>query len=461
MKKILSFALSVGVVLGAALLPAGVREAHAGAAPAYAEGFPSTEPYVSGAEHVKVEREKLVFHAEKLPEPWAEDYTGTVRAEYALYNPSDEDETLSLSVPLGTTENYYYDYGNRKDVSCDVTVDGEAVEYHLRHSYDVYGSYAGDGEPEFLRADTVLHGYTYTVRLPEGSADRSYSFALETHYDVRATKPISPDLRTQYVGNGNQILEMYLDPAYSCTVLFAGDDAVKLSFRVLCGNDETVLDGAEITERSFEKTFSEYVGDSPYEEVSADDWLNCVASYWETTSGNASVPEYRELSRQAVCDFTVPAGGRVTLAVETPLLPSMRSSSCYCTYSFSGALGWAEYGGLDIEVYAESAPLNSSLELTAGDGVYTHSRGNIPMGDFRFTLGSGETYDYGYEGLGDLETALIIIAVVAAVAGITVVIAVRVRRKRVKALQERAEQDAQMKYGAERSRSDENMKKGD
>ncbi len=459
MKKILPIALTGAVALGAAFLPMGVREAHSGVAPAYAAGFLSEEPYVSGAEHVEVEREKLVFHA--LPDPLSEGYAGKVRAEYALYNPSEEAETLSLTVPLGTTENYYYDYGDRKDVSCGVTVDGDAVEYRLRHSYEVYGSYAGDGEPEFLRADTTLHGYTYTVLLPEGASEGVYTLALEVNYDTRATKPISPDLRTQYAENGNEILELQLDGTNRCTVLFAGDGAVEISSRVLCESDDTVLEGAEVTSNRFEKTFAQYVGDSPYDEVSADDWMKCVATYWESYSGNARFPEYRELSRQAVFDITVSAGGRVTLTVETPLLPNVSEATCYYEYSFAGVFGWAGYGGLDIEVYAESAPENSSLELTAGDGVYTHSRENISMRDFRFTLGNGEAFSGGYGGLGDLGTALIIVAVVAAVAGISVAIAVRVRRKREKALNERAEQDAQMKYEAERSRSDGNMKKGD
>lgn len=158
--------LLVGILTaGVFLLPAHTKSARASEAPAYAEGFTSSEiVLLSGETQVEAEKEKLTFHAEKIPDPYAGNKSeGTVRAEYTLYNPSGRDETLRLALPLGSTNNYYYDYGgNGAQSDCVVTLNGEPVETKLRHSF-LFDSETPTAEnltafPALLQSGTPLYG---------------------------------------------------------------------------------------------------------------------------------------------------------------------------------------------------------------------------------------------------------------------------------------------------------------
>ncbi|MDE5548604.1 MAG: hypothetical protein K2J30_06375 [Clostridia bacterium] len=127
----------------------------------------------------------------------------------------------------------------------------------------------------------------------------------------------------------------------------------------------------------------------------------------------------------------------MTHAVETPLIPDVRSARCFYSYDFTAGQAWAAFRSLEVEIYAESAPKSSTLNFAEGEGVFTHERSNLPMNALRFSLGEYEESSWT-NNADDWQVALIILAVLAVVAAGVVVIVVTVRRKRLKMLEMRA-----------------------
>ncbi|MDE5547717.1 MAG: hypothetical protein K2J30_01790, partial [Clostridia bacterium] len=344
MKKrgVACIALSCIVAAGLFAVPTGVKSAQAGASvePAYFKGITGSEIILLNEQtQVEVEKQKLTFHAEQLPKyDELDDYKGTVRAEYTLYNPSSEDETLHLALPLGNTRNYYYEYVNRKIVNdYSVTANGENIETRLRHSYlDEYDTPSAENftyVPEMFHADTPVHNYSYTVTLPAGyDAEKNWLFCAELSYNPKNTVLLASDIRNVYVENGNEFICFWLnDGVTTCQLHFAGEDGLVLSCRIESSDGEVQLDNADIVSTSQTvSTFAEYAGKSPYEEVCDEDWQRICGVYAEYSPvyGNSS-PDYEELYRYAEYQITVPAGGRVTHAVETPLIPDVRSARCF------------------------------------------------------------------------------------------------------------------------------------
>lgn len=460
--KVLPVLLAGILTAGVFALPPQTKSARASVAPAYAEGVDSSEiVLLSGETQVEVEKEKLTFHAEKLPKPYmGEKCEGTVRAEYTLYNPSDRDETLRLALPLGSTNNYYYEYGgrNRAESEYAVTLNGESVETKLRHSYLFdYEAPAAEnltGSVEALQGDTPLYGYSFTAAMPEG--DKNRTLCAEVYYDRQSTLLLASDVRNVYSENGNETITFWLDESVETfTLYFAGAEGTLLSTRIESTDGEVKPENAEITTSKLPvSTFAEFAGKSPYKEVSDGDWLRICAVSAVNRQYDYK-PPYELLYRFLEYEITVPAGGRVTHAVQTPLIPSVRSSRCFYSYDFSAARFWAAFRSLEVEIYAESAPNESSLNLASGNGVYTHERSNLPMSGLRFSLGEYDESYFSDGGLNDLEVALIMLAVIIAVAAAVVFVMIRVRRKRMNALQRRAEQEANQTH------SEENEKKGE
>lgn len=455
--RLVSIALSCIVAAGLFAVPTNAKSAQAGASvePAYFEGVTSSEIILLNEQtQVEVEKEKLTFHAEQLPKPYAtDDYKGTVRAEYTLYNPSSEDGTLHLALPLGNTRNYYYECVNRKVVDeYVVTADGEDVETRLRHSY-LYEYDNPSAEnftyvPEMFHADTPVHNYSYTVTLPAGyDTEKNWLFCAELYYNPQNTVLLASDIRNIHVENGNELICFWLrDGVTTCQFHFAGEDGLVLSSRIESWDGEVQLDNTGIVSTSKTvSTFAEYAGKSPYEEVCDEDWQRICGVYAEYSPVyGSSSPCYEELYRYAEYQITVPAGGRVTHTVETPLIPTTRGDKSFYAYDFDGARAWANYGTLNVEIYAGSAPNECTLNLVSGDGVFTHGRSNLPMGDLRFSLGEYEESGWT-NNANDWKIALIILAVLAVVAAGVVVITVMVRRKRLRTLEMRAEAEAQAK----------------
>ena len=448
-RKGLPVLLAGVLTAGVFALPSNAKSAQAGAAPMYADGIAASEiVLLNDTTQVEVEKEKLTFHAEKLPEPYAGvKCEGTLRAEYTLYNPSAEDETLRLALPLGSTNNYYYDYdGDGAHGEYTVTMNGEPVETKLRHSYLFeYETPTAEnltGAPEMLKADTPVYEYSFTATKPTEYDDKDMVLCAEVYYDRQSTLLLGSDIRNAYPKNGNEIITFWLgDSAKSYSFYLAGEAGTLLSVYLASTDGEVELTNAEVSFVGGVSTFADYAGEPPYKEVSVEDWQRIIA-VWAVDRQYDDRPLYELLYRFSEYEITVPAGGRVTHAVQTPLIPSVQSAKCLYSYDFGAARSWADFHSLEVEIYAESAPSESSLNLVAGEGVYTHERSTLPMNALRFSLGEYEETKWRGGGLSDLEIALILFAVLLVLAGGVVLIVVKVRRKRVKALQKRMEQEA-------------------
>lgn len=454
-----AIALSCFAAVGLFALPSGTKDAQAGRAPAYCEGVAASEIILlSGNAQVEVEREKLVFHAEKLPDAASiGDYGGTVNAEYTLYNPSAADETLRLAIPLGRADNGYFEAGEQPN-GHGVTLNGEGVQTRLRHNFLSYTDLPAKDDL-LSRSDCFGEGatvreYVFAASLPEGySAENVPVLQLELHYNAEKTCVFAPGLRSYDIRNGSARFTFGLgNGVTACSVFCVGEEASILSACVRDADEGAELGGAQIIRQEKPvRTFSEYAGASPYEEVTNEDWVLACGNYLQSRMPYADTPVYGELYRFAEYEITVPAGQRVAHAVQAPLLPDLRSSTCYYTYNFDGAFGWAEYHALEIEVHAGSAPQHSTLEFVAGEGVYTHGRSNVPMRALRFSLGGEGEDAWRNDTPEDIVVALIILALLAVAAAVVIVVITLRRRRRRALLKERenARPDIERKQAAE------------
>ncbi len=115
------------------------------------------------------------FPMKELEEP-NYDYSASVTAEYSLYNPTEEDITMGVWLPVWDRGEYYHDWGlrNAPEVPYSITLGEEEISYTTRHvavignqpatSYESFGLVSTDFiEDEFFSPDLKVTVYTYPL----------------------------------------------------------------------------------------------------------------------------------------------------------------------------------------------------------------------------------------------------------------------------------------------------------
>ena len=139
--------LALPVTAGGLSLFAGRTDASANSAPAYwtgTDGSGIVAVYEGGDCPIEVLHETLTFRIPDLPLMSMEKYDSRVTAEYELYNPTEQDVTLTLFLPVGFRPDYYDVYQENGAAlsgadACSVTLtqDGEVrdADITFRHTY--------------------------------------------------------------------------------------------------------------------------------------------------------------------------------------------------------------------------------------------------------------------------------------------------------------------------------------
>lgn len=464
MKKGRIFIVAAGLFAAGALMPAISTEAYANSAPPYWEGTDGSGIVVSGGQcPVEVEHERLTFRVPQLPTFMEQDdlknYRSEVTAKYTFYNPTDLDVKMKLLFPFGCAPSYIY--SDEEDFTrYTITADGAPVEYTLRHTFCRTAAYGGssfdvdeemgqlfDGfrEDGFFAPNMPVREYRYTVNSTEERPDLKILF----EFNPQKTKIIGSSVSYSNIENGRLALTLRHDSVYGgsggvydFSFAAAGENPVIYSAEAVRGGEK--LGGAEVSQgKRAETTFRNYIlarrgADSA---VSESDWYNAALDYMEyyrSSSRRRGEDFYAltpyltpyDFTRWYEYELTVSAGGRAVNEVTAPLYPTIdgRGNSDYrYTYYLSPARKWADFRGIDVAVETPYNLTDSSLDFTKGEGVYTFSRGSLPMGELTFTLYEGNrNSSYGGGLSEELISALVIAGVIVVLcAAVAIVFGVR------------------------------------
>lgn len=67
-------------------------------------------------------------------------YTGSVRTEYTIFNPTEHEVAIRLVYPLNEAPSYFYEDAASNLLKYGITVNGQAADLTLRHAYDSYAT---------------------------------------------------------------------------------------------------------------------------------------------------------------------------------------------------------------------------------------------------------------------------------------------------------------------------------
>lgn len=429
---------------------------------------------VGGGEGIVLEKQSVTFNVPEFPaavnESTAalEQYSASVTTEYTFYNPTEEDVSMDLLLPIGPVTEYEIVYngetGQADQIKApsfySVSTDGAAVEATPRYTYFTDSSY-GDYDP-LVSADHVRDGYAtdlispeeevreyqFTVTLPNDiDDDTNYLFWLELEYNPVRTQIVSSSYRSNYVDNGRLQLSFWLRNETENVISFStiGDPVKIVSERVTDNVIEyNEVKDAIVSEPKIDETTFGALVESNYPAacvIGKTDWYNgavdaLLAHRNSSTNfiGGWSVSSLSEMDFMRWLEYsvTIPAGEKVSHVVSVPFFPHFYGTYCSYTYHLSPSRSW-EFGTLEVTINTPYYVVNSSFEYTSEENGFTFSRETLPLGNIEFSLSETETiagvYWNGTGTLSELETAFLILGVIVAVAvAITVILIVRNRK---------------------------------
>ncbi len=445
--------LALPVTAGGLSLFAGRMEASANSAPAYwtgTDGSGIVAVYDGGDCPIEVLHETLTFRIPDLPLMSMEKYDSRVTAEYELYNPTEQDVTLTLFLPVGFRPDYYDVYQENGVAlsgadACSVTLtqDGKVrdADITFRHTYSGNRGFRFDQSDLILPSDTLtdegsygqqaVTRYSYTVTAPK-DAD-SYTFCFIYDCNPRKTWVICESGDTGTTNDGRRAAYAYLSAGETREVTFyaVGEQLSSSDIQTkLCvgwgGYSEEAKGGwvSVLTEKT--QNFFDFVEEfrpdeeNEYGGVSQLDWYNAVVAM--LTSGESGalflsddLPLLDYLMLWCEYSLTVPAGGTLTNTVTTPLYLGIEGAVPDYNYTydyFLAAQYWADFGSITIRI-------ETPLSFTIRQSINTF----VP-------------YDPYDTITPTIVTALILLGVVLLIAVVIVIVAVHVQRRNRKFLAE-------------------------
>ena len=409
--------------------------ADANAGPPRWEGAMGSGVLLQGDEcPIEVEREELIFQALEFPtnyyesEEAAKAYDGTVTAKYTFYNGTEGDVTATLLFPFGEEPSYAYSVYDEETGGLvpfddshlrEITVNGEEVEYTLRHSY--YTDLSDfDAKSQFaVLSDTYLEDEFFTPDLPVTvyhmdfaniSTSRFYATGLFSVNEEK-TRYVVDGFNGFSVGEDGDFLRGNFYEGKSFAIIAFGEqiaeeDLPTFDLYVDHNMEQRVAGNAKLKYREH-TNFKDFVLKNYYDvssDVSEVDYYNAVLTSVKNMSksyGGAYMgwPDIFNVSnvlmRWYEYEITVPAHGRVENAVKAPLYPDINLMTLPNTYEYeyllSPAQFWASFGELQITVLTDSYLLLSSLEgFEKTDEGYALTLSTLPDGELAFSLCASE-----------------------------------------------------------------------
>lgn len=473
--------LALPVTAGGLSLFAGRTEASANSAPAYwtgADGSGIVAVYDGGDCPIEVVHETLTFRIPDLPLMSMEKYDSRVTAEYELYNPTEQDVTLTLFLPVGFRPDYYDVYQENGVAlsgadACSVTLtqDGKVrdADITFRHTYSGNRGFRFDQSDLILPSDTLtdegsygqqaVTRYSYTVTAPK-DAD-SYTFCFIYDCNPSKTWVICESGDTGTTNDGRRAAYAYLSAGETREVTFyaVGEQLSSSDIQTkLCvgwgGYSEEAKGGwvSVLTEKT--QNFFDFVEEfrpdeeNEYGGVSQLDWYNAVVAM--LTSGESGAlflsddpPLLDYLMLWCEYSLTVPAGGTLTNTVTTPLYLGIEGAVPDYNYTydyFLAAQYWADFGSITIRIETPYYLSYSMPLLTEENGAYVFTKNSLSMEELSFTIRQSINTFVPYDPYDTITptivTALILLGVVLLIAVVIVIVAVHVQRRNRKFLAE-------------------------
>lgn len=463
--RVKSLFAAFGALVCAAVLAAAPAFANSG--PPWEEGITASGAHVLNEQSVlQVEKENLTFNIKNFPRGLqeGEKYDSTVTAEYTFYNPTENTVHTKMAFPYGIKP-YYADELESVAIPNPVTVDGNPIEYQIRHTYGYY--YNFDECVAQLKDDYATSDF-FTPDLPV----TEYRFVADAPDDDYVTYRATPFVdyeRTRFGSTGGMRLNRNAEPrsGYSavaepapapgsytmsfygygdCEVIFyvLGDDVdlSNLNWTATRYNnfwDKDVSVNATVTLDPEIKrgTFSEYVFKDYNEEngISRIDWYNGAL---HGIGGGINVGNCFRITPEmfnACCTYEtyIPAGGRITNTVTVPLYPRIfhdYEPDLYgFTYYLSPAQKWASFKDLTVTIntdYYLQANEYDTLKFEKTENGYVAKSDTLPEGELDFRLSTSENpkakvTSYTVFGIG-IIVLLIVGACVIVLGGIAAVV---------------------------------------
>lgn len=414
MKQRLCSALFCAILLVALTTPS----ACANSAQTYWSGVSPTGILITDGDcPIVVEHERLTFDIQEFPQGYYyaqndyQAYSAGVAAQYTFYNPADYTVTATLLFPFGNEPDYASSTPHSDTGKFGVTVNGEAIDAALGHSYSphsefdleedlalLHDSYAEDA---FYTPDLPVTHYTYTI-----SADTSHGRSVTAAFDWTAqagTRLYFPG-QTGYnrLDSGAVRMEAHGMNQTTLDLYVIGSQLSEPPQWTLTENGEA-REGSVLLKHTETMTFRDLAlaGWSETSAVSETDWYNAVVAafdFYEQFYGFGLVgfedggPDLTgDLMRWYEYEITLSPGARITNTVTAPMYPAINGSydpPIYkYTYLLSPARTWTRFGTLEIQVNTPYCMTDSNQgSFAETDAGYALTLDGLPDGELEFTL---------------------------------------------------------------------------
>lgn len=408
---------------------------------------------------LQVQSEKLIFKLDKpvYSTDETERYNSSVTAEYTFYNPTDETVNTTMAFPNRRKEYGYSDEKYIKPVD-PITVNGQAVEYTVRHTYGTYNDFAEDVSKikddylttDFYKPDLPVTEYVFKANIGDNKGSASF----------RAKMPTDETNRYFCETDGDGYFTYHADNGYRFSIFVLGEDngslanlkwtATRYDYRF---DRNMPIDGSVTYEKKTAPTTLKEYFLRTYDakgDISEMDWYNAAFERINKNgvyAGSGIVLRDYDFTEWYVYETTVAAKSTFTNAVTAIMYPRVYRNydpDLYgYTYYLSPAQSWAAFGTLTVEVQTpmymqelglgeQSAGINKKFVKT--ETGYRAEFSELPDGELEFSLSTAEKAVYknnasdGFLAVGIVMLIAFIVAPL--ITGITILIVFLVKRKK-------------------------------
>ena len=398
-------------------------------------GTDATGAIVTGEDcPLVVEHELLTFDIGQFPESYYREvsdylaYSGSVRAEYAFYNPADYAVNATLVFPFGAIP----DYGHIRDSGTDellrysdtekytITVDGNTIDRTLRHTLALWGDqfeldkdmaklHDGFMDDPFYSPDMTVTRYTYMPSAVDTETYRAANAAFILSADPTKTKVYMEGQNGGKLLDDAVQMEGWVEPDEPFVVNVIGAPLEQMPDWKFYENGacEDEIDGTMTLTGTESTTLKEFLlqEHDPASGILDHDWYNAMVTalnYFEWEYGAVSSTELGfdisdRLMRWYEYEISIGPRGHIVNTVTAPIYPDIDSRYeppvFEYTYLLSPAQTWAEFGVLNIVVNTPFYMITDGevLAFEQTDSGYATELNGLPEGELTFTLCAEQT----------------------------------------------------------------------
>ncbi len=439
--------------------------AFANSGPPWEEGVtPSGVHLIHENSVLEVQSETLTFNIGTPPYELKEGdkYDTTVTAEYTFRNPTADTVNTKMAFPIGLMPYYEVDKEKLTKIENPITVNGQPVEYTVRHTYGTYNDFSADVKKikdDYIQTDFFNFGLPVTEYVFSTNLEDNKGGAL-----FKAKLPQSPN--TRYLANADRTgqISSFMQKNEEFSVYVLGDDIdiTALDWTITRYNEflerHTAVKGSvSLVKKAPTVTFKDYAlrGYDKSSGISEIDWYNAAFECIRTDGVCAGFDvriSATGFTEWYVYETSVEPNGLFTNAVTANLFPRIyfeyEPNVYEYSYYLSPAKEWAAFGNLTVNINTKlfmqsgeyyDVDTTQSSKFTKTDTGYTATFATLPERELHFSMCSVQTPERRHVGTAIPPAVIIVFCVlvfgIPLIAGITVAIIFIVKRKRKKSAQ--------------------------